>query len=50
MLIRFELVLDNRRGQKYDGASNMLGPKSGVGKQFHTCKQKRLPPIAKLIS
>ena len=40
ILIRFELELDNCRGQKYDGASNMLGHKSGVGKQFHTLQPK----------
>ena len=28
-LIRFELSIQNLRGQTYDGASNMMGKKSG---------------------
>ena len=30
ILLRFNLQLENCRGQTYDGASNMLGMKSGV--------------------
>ena len=33
-LIRFKLPLTNLRGQIYDGASNMMGHKSGVAKQI----------------
>ena len=33
-LIRMSLSLSNLRGQTYDGASNMLGCKSGVAKQI----------------
>ena len=33
-LIRFALSLDKCRGQCYDGASNMLGKKSGVAKKI----------------
>ena len=31
ILLRLGLSFDKLRGQTYDGASNMLGPKSGVG-------------------
>ena len=34
VLLRTQISLDNCRGQCYDGASNMLGKKSGVAKQF----------------
>ena len=33
-LIRFQLPLQNLRGQTYDGASNMMGEKSGVAQQI----------------
>ena len=33
-LLRTKISLDNCRGQCYDGASNMLGKKSGVAKQI----------------
>ena len=33
-LLRTQISLDNCRGQCYDGASNMLGKKSGVAKQI----------------
>ena len=34
VLLRTQISLDNCRGQCYDGASNMLGKKSGVAKQI----------------
>ena len=34
ILTRFNLPLSKLRGQTYDGASNMLGQKSGVAKQI----------------
>lgn len=34
VLLRTQLSLDNCRGQCYDGASNMLGKRSGVAKQI----------------
>ena len=34
VLLRTQILLDNCRGQCYDGASNMLGKKSGVAKQI----------------
>ena len=33
-LVRFELPMENLRGQTYDGASNMMGKKSGVARQI----------------
>ena len=30
LLVRFELPIQNLRGQTYDGASNMVGKKNGV--------------------
>jgi len=33
-LVRFELPMQNLRGQTYDGASNMMGKKSGVARQI----------------
>ena len=33
-MIRFELLLQNLRGQTYDGASNMKGKNSGVAQQI----------------
>ena len=41
-LIRFNLPMCNLRGQTYDGASNMLGPKSGVAKQIKDEQPKAL--------
>ena len=37
-LLRFNLSLDSCRGQIYDGASNMLGKKSGVATQLSLSK------------
>ena len=34
ILIRLNLSLENCRGQMYDGASNMMGKKSGVSTQI----------------
>jgi hypothetical protein len=34
ILVRLNLTLDNCRGQTYDGASNMMGKKSGVSTQI----------------
>ncbi|CAB3977444.1 zinc finger MYM-type 1-like [Paramuricea clavata] len=42
-LIRLQLSLSQCRGQCYDGASNMLGKKSGVAKQIQECEAKALP-------
>ena len=39
-LIRLQLSLSNCRGQCYDGASNMLGKRSGVAKQIQECQSK----------
>ena len=41
-LIRFNLSLSNLRGQTYDGASNMLGCKSGIAKQIKDHQPKAL--------
>ena len=41
-LVRFELPLTNLRGQTYDGASNMMGHKSGVAKQIREIQPKAL--------
>ena len=40
MLLRIQISLDNCRGQCYDGASNMLGKKSGVAKQIFEMQPK----------
>ena len=40
MLQRIQISLDNCCGQCYDGASNMLGKKSGVEKQIFEMQQK----------
>ena len=42
-LIRLQLSLSQCRGQCYDGASNMLGKKSGVAKKIQECEPKALP-------
>jgi hypothetical protein len=42
-LIRLQLSLSHCRGQCYNGASNMLGKKSGVAKQIQECEAKALP-------
>ena len=42
ILIRMQLSLSNCRGQTYDGASNMLGRKSGVAEQFTAIQPKAL--------
>ena len=41
-LIRMQLSLDNLRAQAYDGASNMLGKKSGVATQILADQPKAL--------
>ena len=41
-LLRFNLLLDSCRGQIYDGASNMLGKKSGVATQLSAIQPKAL--------
>ena len=41
-LIRFELPIQNLRGQTYDGASNMLGKRSGVAQQIFKDQPKVL--------
>ena len=33
-MVRFELLIQNLRGQTYDGPSNMMGKKSGVAQQI----------------
>lgn len=40
ILLRIQISLDNCRGQCYDGASNMLGKKSGVAKQIQDKQPK----------
>ena len=48
--IRLQLSLQNCRGQCYDGASNMLGKRSGVAKQIQDIQKKAYPtPTAMLI-
>ena len=42
-LLRFNLSLDSCHGQIYDGASNMLGKKSGVAVQLSAIQPKTLP-------
>ena len=42
ILIRLQLSLSQCRGQCYDGASNMLGKKSGAAKQIQECEPKAL--------
>ena len=39
-LIRLQLLLTNCRGQCYDGASNMLGKRSGVAKKYKSANQR----------
>jgi len=39
-LVRFNLPLSNLQGQTYDGASNMLGKKSGVAAQIRAIQPK----------
>ena len=41
--IRLQLSLQNCRGQCYDGASNMLGKRSGVAKQIQDIQKKAHP-------
>ena len=41
-LLRFDLPLNDFRGQTYDGASNMMGYKSGVAKQIKSIQPKAL--------
>ena len=41
-LIRFELPIQNLRGQTYDGASNMMGKRSGVAQQILKDQTKAL--------
>ena len=43
IIIRVCLSLDQCRGQCYDGASNMLGKKSGVAKRIQECQPKAYP-------
>ena len=40
VLLRTQIFLDECRGQCYDGASNMLGKKSGVAKQISDIQPK----------
>lgn len=40
ILLRIQISLDKCRGQCYDGASNMLGKKSGVAKQIFEIQPK----------
>ena len=42
-LIRLQLSLSQCRGQYYDGASNMLGKRSGVAKKILECQPKAHP-------
>lgn len=42
-LIRLQLSLSRCRGQCYDGASNMLGKRSGVAQKFLECEPKAHP-------
>ena len=41
-LIRFELPIQNLRGQTYDGTSNMMGKRSGVVQQIFKINRKPL--------
>ena len=41
-LIRFQLPIQNLRGQTYDGASNMMGKNSGVAQQILKDQPKAL--------
>ena len=43
ILLRIQISLDNCRGQCYDGASNMLGKKSGVAKKIQEMQPKAFP-------
>ncbi len=42
ILLRYNLSLDNCRGQTYDGASNMMGKKSGVATQIKAIQSKAI--------
>ena len=42
ILLRFGLEITNCRGQTYDGASNMLGKKTGVGTRILSLQSKAL--------
>ncbi|XP_066935707.1 zinc finger MYM-type protein 1-like [Clytia hemisphaerica] len=41
-LIRFNLPIDYLRGQTYDGASNMMGKRSGVAQQIKSLQPKAI--------
>ena len=43
IFIRLHLSLQNCMGQCYDGASNMLGKRSGVAKQIQDIQKKAHP-------
>jgi len=40
VLLKLQLSLAKRRGQCYDGASNMLGHKTGVAERIQAFKQR----------
>ena len=42
ILLRFNLEIENCRGQTYDGASNMLGKKSGVASPILSIEPRAL--------
>ena len=42
ILLRFNLPIDDCRGQTFDGASNMLGKKSGVATQIQSMQPKAI--------
>ena len=49
-LIRFELPIQNLRGQTYDGASNMMGKRSGVAQQIFKDQLKVPVPLPHSLS
>ena len=49
ILMRCSFSLDDCRGQTYDGASNMMGKRSGVSIKIRISNQKQLQHIAKAI-
>ena len=45
VLLKLQLSLVNCRGQCYDGASNMMGHKTGVAKRIQDLQPKAYPLI-----
>ena len=49
-LTRFNLPLSDLRGQTYDGASNMLGKRSGVAAQIKRVQPKAIETLPRTLT